>query len=210
MQHGVVVMNMIVTRLLYIVSFVSLHMAKDVQLEHADLKVYFTEKSKKIYLDADTTVYACQRAHACKGECTYSVCLSCYQEELGGDGRASRSKNKKKEEEEKEKLGEGVEGSVTKQSLKASSCHHLMTHLGMFQNPWWCKKIDAGTDKTVGFGTVRWFESIHGCYKCKGIYFLGTEKQYEGYEFPKVEEMHKVVADEYKKRIVPKKLNMDD
>ena len=68
--------------------------------------------------------------------------------------------------------------------------------------------------KTVGFGTARWFDSMHGCYECKGIYFCGTADQYDGYVFPKVEEMHKAVADEYNKRMgsssVQKKLNMNE
>jgi hypothetical protein len=54
----------------------------EVEEEADDRKLYFNESSGIYYINKDTDIKCCQRAHAKSNECSFSICPSCFSKQV--------------------------------------------------------------------------------------------------------------------------------
>lgn len=164
--------------------------------EADDRKLYFNESSDIYYINKDTNIKCCQRAHANSNECSYSVCPPCFSEMVSPKKDESGKRRSKRHKGGDET--EDVAGSVTPQTRMAKDCHHKPHQLEDLKNLFWCKP------KTVG--TKNWFERVTGCNKCSTMYLMcnGTDitvktDEVKGWKFPSLEKMDEYTRSKYKK-----------
>lgn len=127
--------------------------------------MYFDSRStaNPILINKDTSVYACQRAHAVKNYCTFSVCKSCWEAETKGEVDDNGVEKRRKRNASNHNMPKRI-GSVTPQTLKAENCHHRYEDLTELTYLHWCQLKYIGTEK--------WFFGTTGCRKCERMYLL--------------------------------------
>lgn len=138
-------------------------------------------------------MWACQRAKCNKGQCTFSICQSCYEKRQ--EDSHSTSDRRGASRRGQQQLKAEYNGSETPQTEKAKKCHHatscLETYIGQLH--WTCKPSEIGKQK--------WFDSIAGCSDCKKMYLVVRKKQNKppkDWSFPNDENMDEAVAQAYK------------
>lgn len=168
----------------------------EVEEEADDRKLYFNESSGIYYINKDTDIKCCQRAHAKSNECSFSICPSCFSKQVSpkkDESGKRRSKRHKGGDETNE-----VAGSVTPQTRMAKECHHKLHQLEDLKNLFWCKPEKVGT--------AEWFQRVTGCNTCNKMYLMcnGTDitvksEELKEWKFPSLEEMDEYTRSKYKK-----------